>query len=141
PLLTSPVTGEWPTDPLGSRRPDVEAGARLVRDALGFREPDAPGDDPEHDPEGWLRDALMLLAERAAASVPPSAVDVPLPPALSVSGPVAVAEDPAQSARRIRRPMPHARSPQARRGTAFHAWLERYFGGEPLLDLAELPGA
>lgn len=141
PLLTSPVTGEWPTDPLGSRRPDVEAGARLVRDALGFRESDAPGDDPEHDPEGWLRDALMLLAERAAASVPPSAVDVPLPPALSVSALVDMAEDPEQLARRIRRPMPHAPSPQARRGTAFHAWLERYFGGEPLLDLAELPGA
>ena len=31
--------------------------------------------------------------------------------------------------------------PYARRGTAFHAWLEQRFGADRLLDLDELPGA
>jgi DNA helicase-2/ATP-dependent DNA helicase PcrA len=37
--------------------------------------------------------------------------------------------------------MPARPAPLARRGTAFHAWLEERFGGERLLDLDELPGA
>jgi DNA helicase-2/ATP-dependent DNA helicase PcrA len=52
-----------------------------------------------------------------------------------------VRADPAALARRIRRPMPRRPAPAARRGTAFHAWLEDRFGGELLLDLDELPGA
>ncbi|TDC00394.1 ATP-dependent helicase, partial [Micromonospora fluostatini] len=32
-------------------------------------------------------------------------------------------------------------SPYARRGTAFHTWLEQRFGADRLLDLDELPGA
>ena len=37
--------------------------------------------------------------------------------------------------------MPAAPDPYARRGTAFHAWLEQRFGADRLLDLDELPGA
>jgi DNA helicase-2/ATP-dependent DNA helicase PcrA len=37
--------------------------------------------------------------------------------------------------------MPAAPAPQARRGTAFHAWLEERFGSARLLDLDELPGS
>jgi DNA helicase-2/ATP-dependent DNA helicase PcrA len=37
--------------------------------------------------------------------------------------------------------MPLAPNPHARRGTAFHAWLEQRFGASRLLDLDELPGA
>src|SRR5688572_30988701 len=33
------------------------------------------------------------------------------------------------------------RSPLARRGTAFHTWLENRFGATRLLDIDELPGA
>jgi DNA helicase-2/ATP-dependent DNA helicase PcrA len=44
-------------------------------------------------------------------------------------------------ARRLRRPLPEAPDVYARRGTAFHLWLERRFGGEALLDLEDLPGA
>jgi DNA helicase-2/ATP-dependent DNA helicase PcrA len=93
------------------------------------------------DPDGWFHDVRLLLAERAAASEPPEMIDVGLPAVMSVSSLVELASDPEGLARRIRRPVPRAPSPQARRGTAFHAWLERYYGGEPLLDIAELPGA
>lgn len=143
PLLAQPVTGMWPIDPLGHRRPAVEAGARRVMQAMASIDRSADGtvDPTDDDPDGWLRDVRLLLAERAAASTPSGTIEVGLPAAMSVSALVELAADPSELARRIRRPLPHAPSPQARRGTAFHAWLERYFGGEPLLDLAELPGA
>jgi DNA helicase-2/ATP-dependent DNA helicase PcrA len=37
--------------------------------------------------------------------------------------------------------VPVAPAPLARRGTAFHAWLEERFGASRLLDLDELPGS
>jgi DNA helicase-2/ATP-dependent DNA helicase PcrA len=44
-------------------------------------------------------------------------------------------------AARLRRPLPFPPKPLARRGTAFHAWLERRFGATRLLELDQLPGA
>jgi DNA helicase-2/ATP-dependent DNA helicase PcrA len=58
-----------------------------------------------------------------------------------VSELVTLRRDPAELARRLRRPMPAAPAPLARRGTAFHAWLEERFGASRLLDLDELPGS
>ncbi|MCO7222472.1 PD-(D/E)XK nuclease family protein, partial [Klenkia sp. PcliD-1-E] len=43
--------------------------------------------------------------------------------------------------RRLRRPLPAAPAPLARRGTAFHLWLEQRFGTSRLIDLDELPGS
>jgi DNA helicase-2/ATP-dependent DNA helicase PcrA len=37
--------------------------------------------------------------------------------------------------------LPEAPDVYARRGTAFHLWLERRFGGAALLDLDDLPGS
>jgi DNA helicase-2/ATP-dependent DNA helicase PcrA len=66
---------------------------------------------------------------------------VSIPPHLSVSQLVVLRRDPDALARSLRRPMPHRPTPYARRGTAFHAWLEQRFGSVRLLDLDELPGA
>jgi DNA helicase-2/ATP-dependent DNA helicase PcrA len=90
---------------------------------------------------GWRREADLLLAERAARAAAARRVDVPVPAHLSVSALVALARDPAELARQIRRPLPYRPAPLARRGTAFHAWLEERYGGGRLLDLDELPGA
>ncbi len=81
----------------------------------------------------------MLLAEREAAVH--GAVRVELPAHLSASKVVALAADPDAFADRLRRPLPQPPQPQARRGSAFHAWLERRFGAAALVDLEELPGA
>src|SRR6202042_2030014 len=64
-----------------------------------------------------------------------------LPPRLSVSALVMMARDPAQLARQIRRPMPRPPAPQARRGTAFHRWLEERFSQQRLIDPDDLLGA
>src|SRR5699024_7642127 len=102
--------------------------------------PDVGPTEPDADPHGWFRDVDLLLAERAAAG-PPDVLDHALPSALSVSALVDLAADPERLARRLRRPMPQPPAPHARRGTAFHAWLERHFAGDPLLGIDELPGA
>jgi DNA helicase-2/ATP-dependent DNA helicase PcrA len=88
----------------------------------------------------WARDASLLLAElwqrRAGAQNA-----VPLPGQLSVSSLVTMAADPDRLAQQIRRPMPRPPVPQARRGTAFHRWLEQRFGQQRLIDPADLLGA
>jgi DNA helicase-2/ATP-dependent DNA helicase PcrA len=37
--------------------------------------------------------------------------------------------------------MPRQPHPAGRRGTAFHAWVERYLGAAAMVDLLDLPGA
>nr|WP_231648120.1 ATP-dependent DNA helicase [Saccharothrix sp. NRRL B-16348] len=105
-------------------------------------DPSVPDEDPgvpEDDPDGWARDVDVLLAERAAAA--DRRERVVLPDHLSVSQLVELAADPDLLARRLRRPLPFPPNPLARRGTAFHTWLEQRFGASRLFDLDELPGA
>ncbi|MGW4214552.1 ATP-dependent helicase [Lentzea sp. NPDC004789] len=101
--------------------------------------PDDPEMPEEDDPEGWAKDVDVLLAERAASMNRREQVE--LPDHLSVSQLVELAKDPDLLARRLRRPLPFPPNPLARRGTAFHTWLENRFGATRLLDIDELPGA
>ncbi len=169
PLLAEQRSVGWPADPLRNRRAAVTAGADLVRAALADRaeraeradsadRPDrsdrsdraeppadasagAPAQDALFDPDGagWDDEVELLLAERAAPRA--VTIDVPLPGELSVTALVTLRRDPDDLAYRIRRPMPARPAPLARRGTAFHAWLEQRFGGGRLLDVEELPGS
>ncbi|MGW0021092.1 ATP-dependent helicase [Rhodococcus sp. NPDC003382] len=138
PLTATPRTAPWPRDPLGARRADVERGAALVLAALDAPEPPPPASF-EDDPDEWAADVDALLAERERRAE--SAAEVVLPAQMSVSQLVDLATDPDALAARLRRPLPFRPNPLARRGTAFHAWLERRYGATRLLDLDELPGA
>ena len=84
-------------------------------------------------------DATLLLAEREQR-LSADAQTVVLPEQLSVSALVTLARDPADLARQIRRPMPLPPAPQARRGTAFHRWLEQHYGAQQLIDPTDLLG-
>jgi DNA helicase II / ATP-dependent DNA helicase PcrA len=89
----------------------------------------------------WQRDAELLLAERAEqARALSDAIQVALPGRLSVSSLVSLARDPAELARQVRRPMPRPLARQARRGTAFHRWLEERYGQQRLIDDEDLFG-
>jgi DNA helicase-2/ATP-dependent DNA helicase PcrA len=90
--------------------------------------------------EAWVRDTELLLAERQERRAEATA-GVWLPGRLSVSSLVMMARDPAELAQQIRRPMPRPPAPQARRGTAFHRWLEERFGQQRLIDPGDLLGA
>ena len=81
----------------------------------------------------WDLDAGLLLAERAQRRGEGPTL-VALPARLSVSSLVSLARDPDELARQVRRPMPRPPARQARRGTAFHQWLEQRYGQQLLID-------
>jgi DNA helicase-2/ATP-dependent DNA helicase PcrA len=140
PTLAEEVSAVWPEDPIADRRAAVEAGAALVRQArtaLAYTPDMSTVDDQA---TAWATEARLLLAERDRLQTTET-VDVLLPAHLSVSQLVALRRDPQRLARRLRRPLPEAPDVYARRGTAFHLWLERRFGSGALLDLDDLPGA
>jgi DNA helicase-2/ATP-dependent DNA helicase PcrA len=134
PLVGEARSARWPADPLGARRDAVAEGGRLVMTALG-----GPVVEESDDPDGWIADTDVLLAERAAAGA--AGEQITLPGQLSVSQLVELATDPTALARRLRRPLPVPPNTFARRGTAFHGWLEQRFAGERLLEIDDLPGA
>ena len=146
PLLAEQETASWPVTPQGERHDAVAEGARMVGDAMrgrlrwGTVAYSAPPARDRGRVSAWARDVELLLAERdRSRGIDGLAVD--LPAHLSVSSLVALARDPAALARQIRRPLPRPPAPYARRGTAFHRWLESRWGQQRLLDLDDLPGA
>jgi DNA helicase-2/ATP-dependent DNA helicase PcrA len=136
PLRDNTRSAMWPVDPLRQRRSAVDKAAEMVRAA---RSGSPVLFTTDEDPDGWARDVDVLLAERSSRRT--RTEQVVLPQHLSVSQLVELAEDPGRLAAKLRRPLPFAPNPSARRGTAFHAWLEHRFGASTLLDLDELPGA
>ena len=144
----------WPADPFGPgavRRPALERSAAAVRRAItqgatGGAGGAGDGDDgaaagvtPSLPRSPWDDLADRLLAERAAVAAGDRSVA--LPPQLSASALVRLDADPVEFARSLRRPVPGAPSPAARRGTAFHAWVEGFYGAATLVDIDALPGA
>lgn len=170
PRASLTLTATWPADPFAAdpagtetgptRRALVEAAAQHVRAAMArqgvaddrtfveARQGDAPGDAPV-DPTGatpesspqhpWDVLAERLLEERERARTPSGEVE--LPAHLSASALVRLEGDPAEFAQHLRRPVPAEPSPQARRGTRFHAWVEGWYGSASLVDVDALPGA
>jgi DNA helicase-2/ATP-dependent DNA helicase PcrA len=133
PLRDRAIEAVWPADPAGLRRGDVDRGAVLVRQAMTGRL-----DGPDDDLDGWVADVDALLAERVR--VPPQR-PVTLPAAMSVSSLVDLGRDPDAAVRRLRRRLPVRPDPHALLGTAFHDWVQRFYGAERLFDLDDLPGA
>jgi DNA helicase-2/ATP-dependent DNA helicase PcrA len=119
---------------LAEVRAACEAGAGTV--ARWADKPAEDADNPllaEVDEEDWPVSPAgrYHAAVTAAAALVESA-------RLSVSALVALARDPDELARQVRRPMPQPPASQARRGTAFHLWLEERFGQQRLIGDEEL---
>lgn len=157
----SPLTSElevaaWPYDPLEGphdprtgkrlrlvpgRRAAMESAAARVLQAMASG-PD--GADAGKRPvlrgpaAGWAQEAATLLERRSRRSV---VQDVHLPGHISASTLVDLEDDPGSVVARLRRPIPREPGMSARKGTAFHAWVEEYFGAAGMLDLGEAAGA
>lgn len=157
----SPLTSElevaaWPYDPLEGphdprtgkrlrlvpgRRAAMESAAARVLQAM-----DAGPDGAEAGKRpvlrgpaaGWAQEAATLLERRSRRSV---VQDVHLPGHISASTLVDLEDDPGSVVARLRRPVPREPGMSARKGTAFHAWVEEYFGAAGMLDLGEAAGA
>ncbi|WP_278314102.1 ATP-dependent helicase [Lolliginicoccus levis] len=158
PLSEQVHAATWPRDALGAQRGAVEAGAKLVRAAMRqakheadeqpdeeqaaqatWVDADDTGTTDDAEAQRWAEDVDALLREREQRRE--TIVEVRLPRHLSVSNVVMLAGSPEELAVRLRRPLPYPPNPLARRGTAFHSWLERRYSATRLLDLDDLPGA
>jgi DNA helicase-2/ATP-dependent DNA helicase PcrA len=168
PLTLESEVASWPYDPLegpvdprtgyrlrlsGGRRAAMETAAAKVMAALGNEDvkdvsvvQQAEGPEGRADSgqelngvaRGWAREAALLLERRSKRS---AGRDVHLPGHISASTLVELREDPAAVLGRLRRPVPREPGMSARKGTAFHEWVEEYFGTAGMLDLGEAPGS
>ncbi|UKA53009.1 ATP-dependent helicase [Arthrobacter sp. FW305-BF8] len=158
----SPLTRElevaaWPYDPLegpvdprsgnrlrlvpGRREAMDRAAERLLAEiaAVEAGTPGLPaGQGLRPQAAGWEREAALLLERRARRA---RSRDVHLPGHISASTLVDLGEDAEAVVQRLRRPVPREPGMSARKGTAFHAWVEEYFGTAGMLDLGEAPGS
>ncbi|MHA7292823.1 ATP-dependent helicase [Arthrobacter sp. HLT1-21] len=131
----------WPVDPLRSRRTGIESAAAAVLTAAAGS---VIGSDAGR-PDGvavqggrWDEETRLALARHARRAGNPEVV---LPAHISASLLVELSDDPAAVARQLRRPVPRRPGMAARRGTAFHSWIEEFYGTSGMLDLGENPGA
>ncbi|MPV52369.1 AAA family ATPase [Corynebacterium sp. zg331] len=131
PVSPTPAQARFPKAEVAA---DIAAGARRVRAALNELPALAEGELLSQ----WEADVTALCEEQRALSTP--VVQVELPGELTASDLVNIKKDPVQFARRQRRPVPFKPNSYAKRGTAFHEWLEERFGGQALLGEDELPG-
>ncbi|MFP5311460.1 MAG: UvrD-helicase domain-containing protein [Actinomycetes bacterium] len=132
----------------------LDTGAGRLLPAPGRAPGEGPGQDEQSGPGSpspsgpqpgltgaaarWAREAALLLERRARKS---SGRDVHLPTHISASTLVDLGADPEAVVGRLRRPVPREPGMPARKGTAFHAWVEEYFGQAGMLDLGEAPGS
>lgn len=131
----------WPpASPLGARQVTAERAAAAVAHAVAERAGGPVVDADVLARAGALGAvADLLLQERRRREQERSGVA--LPGHLAASAVVRLAADTEAFALQLRRPVPQEPSARARRGTAFHAWVERYYGAAALVDVDALPGA
>ena len=149
PGATEVVTVSWPADPLAERRAALADGAAAVRSAIEEYAAAPPPADASGE-QGVLplpgeampvMEELELLLEERRRLADRSGVTVLLPRHLSASAVVALAQDPERFASSLRRPMPEPPALAARRGTAFHSWVEQHYARAAMVDILDLPGS
>ena len=117
-----PVPARAGTSPAGLAPADSAPAARKLRGPAA----------------GWAQEATTLLDRRSRRS---ALQDVHLPGHISASTLVDLDEDAGSVVARLRRPVPREPGMSARKGTAFHAWVEEYFGTTGMLDLGDAAGS
>ena len=131
----------WPIDPLRQRRGAMEQAAAAVLAAADDQRRHTGRESSAIDassPGRWNEEVRKALARQQRRFLP---APVELPTHISASLMVELTEDSAAVAKRLRRPVPRRPGSAARRGTAFHAWIEEFYGTTGMLDLGEFPGA
>ncbi|MGR0159450.1 ATP-dependent helicase [Paenarthrobacter nitroguajacolicus] len=136
---------EGPFDPRTGTRLRLTPGRRLAMDraaALVKEYIEEPHQEPSADLAGaagkWSQEAELLLDRQRQLK---TVQEVHLPSHISASLFVDLGADPAAVLSQLRRPVPREPGISARKGTAFHAWIEEYFGTTGMLDLDEAPGS
>lgn len=157
PFREEPLESSWPYDPLEGpevfrageaqakspgRRGPLEAAAARVLEQLELRGGIGHDDDAPVTTDvgqAWNHEASLLLAARREREASREAAAVPEHVRASLF--VDLATDAGQVLGQLRRPVPRRPGVAARKGTAFHAWVEEHYGSTGMLDLGEFPGA
>lgn len=145
PTRSQPVEARWPYDPLEG--PQVTGtttvkehpySRRMVLQALAEQVGLAPkGREPLTERgRHWMDEADRLLAQRQFLLEQQHTVHAPEHVRASMF--VELAENPQEVLENLRRPVPRRPGMAARRGTAFHAWLEEYYEQTQMLDLGDI---
>jgi len=132
PIEINPDSAYWPRDPLDDRRAAFDAAVALVEKS----QPHTLTPSADEDLNSWISDAQALIAEVKNRNSP--TIEVELPARISTSTLVALHENPEALALAIRRPIPRSQDPYSRRGTQFHAWVEKQFSAMTLFDDIDL---
>ena len=132
PIEINPDSAYWPRDPLGDRRAAFDAAVALVEKS----QPHTLTPSADENLNSWISDAQALIAEVKNRNSP--TIEVELPARISTSTLVALHENPEALALAIRRPIPRSQDPYSRRGTQFHAWVEKQFSAMTLFDDIDL---
>lgn len=128
----------WPQEPEPKHAAALRSAAAVVR---ANQPPPAPSPTGETDSlriRHWDEAIEHLTAERMQERVREHTV--PLPASLSATQVQALARDPEAFLQRVVRPMPKQPALAARRGSAFHAWVEQQFGQQQLFLDVESEG-
>lgn len=134
PTRTTPRTGTWPTK--SSRSEEIAKSIEYLSKTSPFASPQELLDAAKTPEEiGLANDAIALITEVGERG---AGLQVKLPNRMSVSTLVNLAEDPDALALNIRRPMPNHIDKFARRGTAFHLWIEAQYKDPQVLDEDDL---
>ena len=142
-LTASAAAG--PYDPLGASAgspPRTAPTLVLAAAAAAHRRQRRPGrlvPGRRGRPSAGRTEVDLLLAERDAGRAGGPASRAADPPVRVPAG--RAGRRPGRLAASSAARCPARAHPQARRGSAFHAWLEHRFGSAALLDVDELPGA
>ncbi|MDQ6715279.1 MAG: ATP-dependent helicase [Actinomycetota bacterium] len=134
PRLAEPLRRPWPRDPMAERRRDLADALERVSSVIRER-----GLSAQLDP-ATQEELDLLLAEREELARGGDGI-VEVPRHLSASAVVQLAADHEQFAMTLRRPMPAEPALAARRGTAFHAWVEEHYAQAAMVDVVDLPGS
>lgn len=140
PMLENVIYPIWPASVSSKVRDQLRAAANLVT-AAATKPHNISGLSQEQQSvvESWEQDiaALVLQAQAHAATQRV----VRLPGSLSASQLIALDTDPTEFLKTLVRPMPRQPSGAADRGTAFHSWVETFYGQRALIDAQTLSGA
>lgn len=148
PTRSQPVEARWPYDPL--QGPEVTGGnprtvypysrrevlQTMAEGVLGAAQTPQEAVMQTEQGQAWAEEATRLLAQRQFAAQQEHGVHKPEHVRASLF--VELAENPQEVLENLRRPVPRRPGMAARRGTAFHAWLEEYYEQTQMLDLGEI---
>lgn len=139
------ATTPWPQPAALVDDPGTKDGIELVRSAVETMEAEEAVEasaSPRHTSlmeQQWDEETQLLIRERQQERT--TKIEVPLDRRLTATQAVAIKKNEENYARTKRRPIPMKPRPYAKRGTAFHNWVEQHYKQFKVFDEDELPGA